>query len=528
MNLMNSKLYKRIINSVIVLVVFAIIFILIFNPYIDNKEKYSSLEDFSDKKIAMVTGSTYLDIAKENGLNIDNATILEYNNELDAISALSSGKVDAFIDCELYSKEYFEAFHNISKFPETVGVIDYSLGFQKGSPLKVQFNETMRKLIASGEIQKLHDKWYVDDLSTVEPIKQDWVGENGTLNYWLNIGVAPVAYLSEGGEIIGYTIDYVYTIAKELGYNVEITECNFGGLIPALVSGQADLAGRSIAVTEERKQSIDFCDPLFSSDLILICRTENIDESLLSEADKAKIESNIIQSVKDSFYKTFIKENRYELFVKGIITTLYITVMSAILGTGLGIFLFIIYWQENKALNKIIDKCNGAILGIPSVVLLMIMYYVVFSNSILTESLVAIVTFTILLSIGVFGLIKTGVQALGTGQIESATDLGFTKKQTLLKIILPQAILNIMPLYKTKIVDHLKATAIVGYIAVQDLTKMTDMVRSRTFEAFFPLIVTAILYYILGRLLYVLLSYIEHKMMPGNHRSSIMKGVKTK
>ena len=126
------------------------------------------------------------------------------------------------------------------------------------------------------------------------------------------------------------------------------------------------------------------------------------------------------------------------------------------------------------------------------------------------------------------GLLKLGVGAVDPGQYEAASALGYSDGQTFFKIILPQALPHVMDSYRGEIVALIKATAIVGYIAVQDLTKMGDIVRSRTYEAFFPLIAVTVFYFLLEELLGMAFQRVTRNMNPRRRsRHDILKGVKT-
>ena len=128
----------------------------------------------------------------------------------------------------------------------------------------------------------------------------------------------------------------------------------------------------------------------------------------------------------------------------------------------------------------------------------------------------------------VFGLLKMGVGAVDEGQYDAAYALGYSNSRTFFRIILPQAIPHVVDAYKGEIVSLLKGTAIVGYIAVQDLTKMGDIVRSRTYEAFFPLIAVTIIYFLLEMLLGSFVKRIRIHIDPKQRsRKAILKGVNT-
>ena len=121
-----------------------------------------------------------------------------------------------------------------------------------------------------------------------------------------------------------------------------------------------------------------------------------------------------------------------------------------------------------------------------------------------------------------------GVGAIDKGQREAALSLGYGDVQSFFRIILPQAVPHFLPIYKGEMVSLVKATAIVGYIAVQDLTKMGDIVRGRTYEAFFPLVVVAVIYFILGGLMTFIVGRVEILINPKRRkREDILKGVRT-
>ena len=128
----------------------------------------------------------------------------------------------------------------------------------------------------------------------------------------------------------------------------------------------------------------------------------------------------------------------------------------------------------------------------------------------------------------VFAMLRSGVGAIDRGQLEAAYALGYTNRKAFYRIILPQALPHFMPAYKGEITALIKATAVVGYVAVQDLTKMGDIVRSRTYEAFFPLIAVAIIYFLLAAILTFLVNRIEIRIDPRRRsKQQILKGVKT-
>ena len=151
---------------------------------------------------------------------------------------------------------------------------------------------------------------------------------------------------------------------------------------------------------------------------------------------------------------------------------------------------------------------NGFIAGIPELVLLLILFYIVFARSGLPAYLVAVVAFALYFASGASDIYASSLNAIPHGQTEAGLALGFTRAQTFFHIVLPQALKRGLPLYKGQCVSLLKGTSIVGYIAIQDLTRAGDMIRSRTFDAVIPLLIVTVLYFLLVWLIGLLLKLV--------------------
>ena len=203
-----------------------------------------------------------------------------------------------------------------------------------------------------------------------------------------------------------------------------------------------------------------------------------------------------------------------------------ITLLSILFGTVLGFLVFMLCRNGNLLANGMIRFFTWLITGTPMVVLLMILYYIIFGSTQINGIAVAVIGFTLTFGTSVLSLLRMGVGTIDAGQYEAAYALGHTNLNTFFKIILPQAIPHVLPAYQGEIVSLIKATAIVGYIAVQDLTKVGDIVRSRTYEAFFPLIAVTIIYFILEGLFILAVRRIRISIDPKKRsRDAILKGI---
>ena len=223
----------------------------------------------------------------------------------------------------------------------------------------------------------------------------------------------------------------------------------------------------------------------------------------------------IFQRIADSFVKNMIVEDRYMLILQGLLTTVLITVLASILGTILGGLVCWMKMRGGKVLRKTANVYVNVMRGTPVLVLLMIMYYIILAPVIESAVIVAVITFSMNASAYICEMLRSGIESLDKGQTEAGLILGFNRKQTFFRIVFPQVARKIKPVYYGELISLLKNTSIVGYIAVLDMTKASDLIRSRTFDAFFPLIIVAILYFILAWLIGLLLDFINKKKAKG-------------
>ncbi|MBQ9873954.1 MAG: amino acid ABC transporter permease [Thermoguttaceae bacterium] len=222
-----------------------------------------------------------------------------------------------------------------------------------------------------------------------------------------------------------------------------------------------------------------------------------------------------------SFEKTFIVKNRYILFRNGLLVTLGITVFSTILGT---FFAFVQccarrsrYWWLRYPAKVYINVMQGT----PILVVLLIMYYVFFVKLYAwgyEKEIVATISLALNFAAYAGEQMRTGVDGIDKGLIEAARALGFGRFQVFTRVILPIATRRILPVYKGEFISLLKTTSIVGYIATQDLTKASDIVRAQTYEAFFPLIATAIIYLVSAQIFTLGFQLLEYWLNPINRR----------
>lgn len=223
------------------------------------------------------------------------------------------------------------------------------------------------------------------------------------------------------------------------------------------------------------------------------------------------------------FYLNFIKDDRWKYITSGLGNTLKITVFALIFAVIIGVLVAIIRYSydknhTNKAGNFIqsllqflLAVANGIchvyltiIRGVPVVVQLMIIYFIIFASPDVSKIFCAVVAFSLNSGAYVAEIVRGGLNSVDKGQFEAGRSLGFGYIATMWYIILPQAFKNILPALGNEAIMLLKDTSISGYVAIQDLTKGGDIIRSRTYDAFMPLIAVALIYLILVTILTLL------------------------
>lgn len=220
------------------------------------------------------------------------------------------------------------------------------------------------------------------------------------------------------------------------------------------------------------------------------------------------------------FYLNFIKEDRWKYLVRGLGVTLEVALFAAIAGIILGALLAIVRTTADKTgrlrfLNWLAKLYITVIRGTPVVVQLLIINFVIFSSVFVDTVLVAIIAFGLNSAAYVAEVFRSGIMSIDEGQFEAGRSLGFNYGQTMWHIVMPQAFKNVLPALANEFITLLKETSVSGYIGLMDLTKAGDIIRSRTFAAFMPLLAVALVYLIMVVVLSAGVSRLERRLRNG-------------
>lgn len=474
------------------------------------------LDAFRTAELGAVTGSLYGGYCRE---LFPNARISEFNNFADVLMALRQGKVAG----TMLDRPNFNSVKRTDDRLSAVDVPQYSVeigfGFQKtedGYTLQSQMNAFLDRLRADGRLDAMLDKWYGDTEPSVSVPLEELKGNSKTLRVSIDTTRKPFVYMYEG-KPVGFEIEALYLFCREYGYDVKIEDVSFASGLAGLAGEKYDLVCGGLYMTPERKENVNFSEPYMVADVVM------------ATYERSGF-GDFFASVGESFEKTFIRESRWKLIVEGILTTLLISVCAVLGGTVLGFLLYLAARSKNRTLSavtRVFAKIYSKLItGTPTLVVLMLLFYVVFGRANLGGTVVAIIGFILTFGSFVYGQLALTVEAVDKGQTEAAYALGYSRNQTFFRIVLPQAMKMFLPVYSAEIVGLIKATSVVGYIAVNDLTKMGDIIRGNTYEAFFPLIAVAVIYFMITWGAAALLGIVQRKTEPKRRRNqNILKGV---
>ena len=255
-------------------------------------------------------------------------------------------------------------------------------------------------------------------------------------------------------------------------------------------------------MTEDRQKNVDFTDTYITTKQEIIVKDSQSGSSI---------------GIKEKLYDNFVKDNRYMYIVKGLGNTIVITIFAVMLGIVLGFLIAIVRTSHDRngglgILNAVCKAYLTIIRGTPVMIQLLIIYYVIFQSINTGKIVVAVIAFGLNSAAYVAEIVRSGIMAVDIGQFEAGRSLGLNYRQTMTTIILPQAVKNILPALCNEFISLLKETSISGYIGLMDLTRGGDIIRSRTYNAFMPLLAVALIYLILVMILSALVRQLERRL----------------
>lgn len=225
----------------------------------------------------------------------------------------------------------------------------------------------------------------------------------------------------------------------------------------------------------------------------------------------------MFKDIYNSFYESVIYDERYKFILEGLFNTLIIALFAVLIGFVIGMFIAIIRHNHDtngklKILNKLVTWYVNVIRGTPVLLQLMIIYYVIFKAININIVIVGILAFGLNSGAYVSEIIRSGINSIDKGQMEAGLSLGLSYRKVMRYIIMPQGIRNVMPALGNEFITLIKETSAGAYIGIMELTKASDIIASRTYDYFFPLIIIALIYLVITLGLTKLVNRMEVKL----------------
>ena len=422
----------------------------------------------------------------------------------DAIQALKQGKIDAVVIDAQPAQSFVAANSDLMILPEEFANEDYAIAIAKGnSSLTSSINDALNTLKANGTLDAILNNYIGENIGQTPYTSPENVNRsNGTLVMATNAYFQPYEYY-ENGTIVGIDVDVATAICDTLGMTLKVEDMEFDSIITAVSSGKADVGIAGMTVTPERQKNIDFSDSYTTSQQVIVVRNNDAVSGGTSLSEKFKTD--------------FLTDNRYQFILTGLKNTLIIAACAALIGIVIGFLVAVVRSSHDKTgnlkiLNAICTVYLTIIRGTPSMVQLLIIYYIIFGSMNISKLLVAILAFGINSGAYVAEIFRSGIMSIDNGQFEAARSLGLTYRQTMLSVILPQAFKNVLPALANEFIVLLKETSISGYIGLTDLTRGGDIIRSITYDAFLPLLGVAFIYLVLVVILSALVKKLERRL----------------
>ena len=429
-----------------------------------------------------------------------------------AFESLRNGKIDAISIGKTYAEIWRSKF--AGEFRVAFEYADDVCCFllKKNMQLKSRMDAELRRMNASGELDAIYRKWIEASKKGVTPELPRFTSPADAQEVRVACAAQsePWCFVANG-EIVGIDMEVLAVVANRLGLRLKPKVFNWGGMVDCVNAGRCEIACGGIYTGGEEFPTVDASGRYADEKMCILVRNEDFNGGASGLVAFAK-------SLKASFVRTFVTESRWKMLAEGFGVTLFITFVSVILATLLAFPV----WRARSASNAFVSACAKGYIafmqGTPLLVFLMVLFYVVFGKVDIAGIWVAVIGFSLNASAYLGEVLRSGVDSVPRGQVEAALALGYTPRRAFFRFVLPQAVRTVLPVYRGQVVILLKNTSIVGYIAIGDLTKASDLVRSRTYESFFPIITTALIYFVAAWLLAFAIERLGRRLDPAFRR----------
>ncbi len=482
---------------VLIMLVIGLIVLQMLNVFFKKKDQevINDVTDLNGCEIGLLLGASYNTSIQK---MFPDSKFSFYSTYSDMIQDLKAGRIDSYIADKPIAMTHVRQSGELRILDTFLTKDEYGFILEKNNTkLCEELNQAIRELKKEGELNRLIEKWIEVGEEHYLELNESASAPNGVLKIATNADSAPFSY-NYSGDIIGYDIEVLGLAAEKLGYQIQTTQYAFGSLLNSVISGREDIAVGGITYTDERSKEVLFTDSVYEGGTVAVLAGESSF-------------TNPLQSMKNAINKMLLMEERWKQIVAGIGVTIFISIVTLVCGTLLGILLSILMRHENQKISKLFTCISTVLDTLPLLIILMILYYVIFAKYRISAMVIAIIGLTLVFANTVAGLLNTGLLAIDRGQLEAAEAMGYRKEQIFMKIAFPQIMKQMYSQYVGAVTSMVKDTSIVGYITVQDLTNVSDTIRSTTYQAFFPLLLSAVIYFLIAKIIVKILTRLmEH------------------
>lgn len=462
-----------------------------------EKEKVlpETVEGFNSSNftLAVVDGYIFSDLAEK---YYPEAKIMHFDSRENAYKSVMIGNADGVIDDEPIIRAVMRGNDDYRLIDGYVEPADYAFIFTKneeGEKLCREFSAYVESLRESGELQQLDDKWFGDrtDNKTSDSMS-DLNGTNGTIRLVYDISNVPFSYMS-AGKPVGYDIDLAIGFCREYGYTLEAGPSDFTAMLDGVADESFDMGCGAITVTGERAEKLYFSEADYSGGASICVRSRNGEQ-----------ESEVSYPGR-SFYRTFIENDNYRLFLRGIGTTILITVLTVFAGTIMGCIMYILTQRADPIVRQLTKLTILIIRGVPVIMTIMFLYYVYYRDMYLGEIIAAVIGFTIVFSEKVYCTIKECAEDEINDDLARNYRVEYIDTGEFFAALYIRSGKVMWKSYRENVISLIKITPLAGYIAVYDMTRTVEYFRQNTFEFILPLTVMAIAYMLIIALVSLLM-----------------------
>lgn len=460
-----------------------------------------NINDLQGAVIGVQLGTTSDVLSSELERKGKGTKVERFTKSADAVQALTQGKIDCMVEDELPAKAFLRLNSSLRLLPQEFGSSGLAICVARNNArLQASFNDAIQQLKQEGVIDTIVNRHVDRHIAVAYQAKE--IGKNGKLRFATNAAFEPFEYYDDG-KIVGIDVDVAKAIADKLGMEMEMVDMEFDAVITSVQMGKVDAGIAGLTVTPEREKNICFTQPYTNVRQVVIVNTGHVTSQK--------------QTIVDQFKSCFVTGNRYQYLLTGLGNTLVVTFFAILFSLMLGTMIAIIRSTHDrngnhKILNMFCQVYLTIIRGTPTMVQLLIIYYVVFASANVDKIFVAIIAFGMNSAAYIAEVIRSGIMAVNQGQMEAGRSLGLSYSKTMRLIILPQAFKNVLPAIGNELITLLKETSISGYIGLVDLTKGSDIIRSITYDAMMPLGIVAMVYLLIVLALATVVRRIEKKL----------------